>query len=101
MSGSSIARCWTSPAKFAKSVRVRPHKKNGKVNGFRIRRIKKNSPLSMLGAKKGDIFHSVNGVELTSVDKALSAYQNLRNDSEMVFQITRKGRPTELKISVH
>lgn len=90
-----------NPAKFAKSVRVRPYKKNGKVTGFRLRRIKKNSPMSLLGAKKGDVFHSVNGVDLTSVDQALAAYQNLRNESELVFQITRKGRPVELKISVH
>jgi len=89
-----------NPAKFARSVRVRPYKRKGEVVGFRIRRIKKNSPLSKLGAQKGDIFHSVNGVDLTSVDKALAAYQNMRDESQLVFDITRKGRKKQLKITV-
>jgi type II secretion system protein C len=89
-----------NPAKFARSVRVRPYKKNGEVTGFRLRRIKKGSPLELLGAKKGDVIHSVNGVGLTSVDEALAAYQNLRNENRLVFSITRKGKPTELTINI-
>jgi len=41
------------------------------VAGFRIRRVKQDSPLYMLGARPGE-----------------------------VFDVTRKGRPTQLKISV-
>lgn len=89
-----------NPAKFARSVRVRPYKQNGEVTGFRLRRIKQGSPLELLGAQKGDVIHSVNGVGLTSVDEALAAYQNLRNENRLVFSITRKGKPTELTINV-
>lgn len=89
-----------NPAKFARSVRVRPYKKNGEVTGFRLRRIKKGSPLELLGAQKGDVIHSVNGVGLTSVDQALAAYQNLRTENRLVFSITRKGKPTELTINI-
>ncbi len=90
-----------NPARFAKSVRVRPYKRNGEVTGFRLRRIRRGSPLEMLGAKKGDIIHSVNGVNLTSVDKALAAYQSLRSENQLSFDVTRKGKPTTLTINIH
>lgn len=97
---SLLDQALANPAKFARSVRVRPYKRNGEVQGFRIRRVKKDSPLYLLGARQGDVFHSVNGVGLTSVDQALAAYQSMRNESQLVFDITRKGRPQQLKITV-
>jgi general secretion pathway protein C len=89
-----------NPAQFARSVRVRPYKKDGEVTGFRLRRIQKGSPLEMLGAQQGDIIHAVNGVNLTSVDQALAAYQNLRSDSRLNFSITRQGKPQNLNINI-
>jgi len=97
---SVVDKALANPAQFARSVRVRPYKKNGEVTGFRLRRIKEGSPLELLGAQKGDIIHSVNGVQLTSVDQALAAYQNLRNDNKLTFSITRKGKPTDLVINI-
>jgi type II secretion system protein C len=97
---SVVDQALANPTKFARSVRVRPYKKNGEVVGFRLRRIKKGSPLELLGAQKGDIIHSVNGVGLTSVDEALAAYQNLRNDNRLSFSITRKGKPMDLLINI-
>jgi len=95
-----IDRAFNNPSKFARSVRVRPYKRQGEVVGFRLRRVKRNSPLYLLGARKGDIVHSVNGVDLTSVNDALAAYQRLRSESSLVFDITRKGRSKELKIHI-
>jgi general secretion pathway protein C len=89
-----------NPTKFARSVRVRPYMKDGETKGFRLRRIEKGSPLEMLGAQRGDVIHSVNGIDLTSVDKALAAYQSLRSDNKLTFQITRRGKPAELVINI-
>jgi type II secretory pathway component PulC len=68
--------------------------------GFRLRRVQWGSPLEKLGAKRGDIIHSVNGINLTGVDKALMAYQGLRSDNQLVFHITRRGKPVDLKINI-
>jgi general secretion pathway protein C len=100
VSRSIVDEALANPTKFARSVRVRPYMKDGKTEGFRLRRIEKGSPLELLGAQRGDIIHSVNGVELNSVDKALSAYQGLRNEDRLTFQITRRGKPTELVINI-
>jgi general secretion pathway protein C len=88
------------PTKFIRSVRVRPYRQGGKVTGYKLRRFRQDSPLALLGARTGDIIHAVNGVELTSVDKALGAYQNMRNANDLTFQVTRQGKPVELKVSI-
>ncbi len=90
----------SDPTKFVRSVRVRPHKKNGKVVGFKLRRFRADSPLALLGAKRGDIIHSVNGKDLTSVDKALGAYQGLRTSNDLTFSITRNGKPMDIHVGI-
>lgn len=95
-----VDKLLSDPTQFLKSVRVRPYRKDGQIAGYKLRRFSKGSPLELLGAKKGDIIHSVNGTKLTSVDQALNAYQNLRTNSRLTFSITRKGKPMDLSISV-
>ncbi|MCP4679075.1 MAG: hypothetical protein GY854_27010 [Deltaproteobacteria bacterium] len=90
----------SDPTKFVRSVRVRPHKQNGKVVGFKLRRFRADSPLALLGAKRGDIIHSVNGKDLTSVDKALGAYQGLRSANDLTFSITRGGKPMDIHVGI-
>ncbi len=97
---SIVDQALANPTKFAKAVRVRPYKKNGKVVGFRLRRVQRGSAIEKLGAKRGDILHSVNGIELKSVDDALTAYQKLRSDNKLIFSITRKGKPVDLNINI-
>ena len=41
-----------------------------------------------------------NGQPLTSIDKALGLYQALATESELVFDIIRKGKPIEMKINI-
>ena len=100
VSRSIVDEALANPTKFARSVRVRPYMKDGETKGFRLRRIEKGSPLELLGAQRGDIIHSVNGVDLTSVDKALGAYQSLRTENKLTFSITRRGKPTDLVINI-
>lgn len=88
------------PSSFIRSVRVRPHKENGKVVGFKLRRFQPNSPLALLGAKRGDIIRAVNGTQITSVDQAMTAYQSLRSASDLTFSITRRGKPMDLSIRI-
>lgn len=97
---SLINELLANPTSFVKTVRVRPHREGGKVVGYKLRRFKPNSPLAALGAQKGDIIRSVNGVDLTSMDKALGAYQSMRSANDLTFSITRKGKPMDLKVSI-
>lgn len=97
---SVVDKLLADPTSFIRSVRVRPHKKNGKVVGFKLRRFRSNSPIALLGAQKGDIIHAVNGQDLSSVDKALGAFQSLRSASDLTFSITRRGKPMDLNVKI-
>jgi general secretion pathway protein C len=100
ISRSLVNELLADPTKFIRSVRVRPYRQGGKTTGYKLRRFRQDSPLALLGAQKGDIIHAVNGVDLTSVDKALGAYQNMRSANDLTFSITRQGKPVELKVSI-
>lgn len=95
-----VDKLLADPTQFIRSVRVRPVKQNGETVGFKLRRFQPDSPLAMLGAQKGDIIHAVNGMQLTSVDKALAAYQGLRSAGDLTFSITRNGQPMELSVRI-
>ena len=97
---SLINELLANPTNFVKSVRVRPQREGGKVVGYKLRRFQANSPLAALGAQKGDVIKSVNGVDLTSMDKALGAFQSLRNASDLTFSVVRNGKPVDLKVSI-
>jgi general secretion pathway protein C len=97
---SLINELLANPTNFVKTVRVRPQREGGKVVGYKLRRFQANSPLAALGAQKGDVIQAVNGVDLTSMDKALGAFQSLRSANDLNFSITRAGKPMDLKVSI-
>lgn len=75
-----------------KQIRIRPHFKNGKPDGFRLTGIRPNSIFYNMGLKSGDIIMGVDGKDIESVDDALKFYQNLQSSSKVKLQIKRRGR---------
>jgi len=75
-----------------KQIRIRPHFKNGKPDGFRLTGIRPNSIFYNMGLKSGDIIMGVDGKDIESVDDALKFYQNLQSSSKVQLQIKRRGR---------
>jgi general secretion pathway protein C len=76
-----------------KQIRIRPHFKNGKPDGFRLTGIRPNSIFYNMGLKSGDIIMGVDGKDIESVDDALKFYQSLQSSSKVQLQIKRRGRP--------
>ena len=95
-----LDRALANPSRFMRGIRVRPHKRGGEIDGFKLRRVRRHSVFKKLGARPGDVVHSVNGKPLTSVESALAAYQELRSASGFEFEVTRKGKPVTLEIDV-
>jgi general secretion pathway protein C len=75
-----------------KQIRIRPHFKNGKPDGFRLTGIRPNSIFYKMGLKSGDVIMGVDGKDIESVDDALKFYQNLQSSSKVQLQIKRRGR---------
>ncbi len=68
----------------------------GKVDGFRIRRIKCGSVLYEAGLRNGDVIHTVNGRPVRNIPQALVAYRKLRKKRSLQLELTREGGSLEL-----
>jgi S1-C subfamily serine protease len=83
-----------NPMRFARGARVVPSVKDGKPYGFKLYAVRPHSLFERLGFKNGDTVTHVGGHELTSMDKALEVYTQLRDATGKVeVKIVRRGKP--------
>ncbi len=86
---------------LVRAVRVVPHKgPDGEVDGFRLSGIRGESVVSKLGFKNGDVVLSVNERPLTSMAEVMEAYQALRDEDTLTFEISRRGQRSSLRIDL-
>ena len=82
---------------LASQARIVP---SAKDNGFKIFSIAKDSLYSKIGIQNGDVLKSINGIELSSPDKALEAYSRLQSASKLSLDIVRKGQNETLEYTI-
>lgn len=97
---SMIDTLLADPMQMARAVRVVPSIKNGAPDGFKLYAIRPSSPVAALGFQNGDTIHSINGLDLSSADKALEAYTHLRTANSLDVAITRRGHDLVLHYSI-
>ena len=95
-----IDKVTANPMAFMKGARIVPSMKNGKPDGIKLYAIRPTSPYAKLGLTNGDTLQSINGFELTSVDKGLEIYTKLREATSLEVEIVRRGKPTTLKYQI-
>jgi S1-C subfamily serine protease len=91
---------FANPTLVAKGARVIPSVKNGKADGFKLYAIRPSSIFAKLGFANGDTIHRVNGNDLSSMDKALEVYTKLKDSKKLIFEITRRGKPVTLELTI-
>ena len=77
-----------------------PYIVNGKTMGFKIRWLAQDSIFKKLGLKVGDVILSINGYQLTDVQKVFEVIQILRNENTIRVEILRNGQRLELKYRI-
>jgi general secretion pathway protein C len=85
---------------LASSVRVVPEVKAGRPAGFRVVDVRAGSLLAGLGLLRGDVLHAINGLELTSVEKAMEVYLKLKSAGHLALVVERGGVMTTLQYTV-
>lgn len=95
-----LDRILANPAALARSARVIPSIKDGKPNGFKLYGIRPGSFPAALGFRNGDTITAVNGMDLTTPDKALEIFAKLREARRLLVAVTRRGKPIRLRIDI-
>ena len=72
----------------------------GEVNGFRVGRMRCDSPLRSLGFEPGDVVLAINDTRVKSLPGALAAVAALRTRDHLRVHLLRKGAPLELRFRV-
>ncbi len=95
-----VEKILANPMGVAKGARVVPAVVNGKPAGFKLYAIRPSSVYAKLGLTNGDTLSAINGMELTTADKALEVYTKLREATSLEVEIQRRGKPMTLKYTI-
>jgi general secretion pathway protein C len=79
-------------ALLSRSARIVPEMKDGKAAGFRLFAVRPDGPFAMIGMQNGDIISSINGLEITSPEKALEVYAKLKSASHLSLGMERNSQ---------
>jgi general secretion pathway protein C len=77
---------------LAKGARIVPETRDGKSAGFRLFSIRPEGPFAKIGLQNGDVISAINGLEMTSPDKALEVYTKLKTANHLSVAVERGGQ---------
>lgn len=89
-----------SASYLARNVRIVPHLTNGRPDGFKLYAIHPGSIFSQLGFRNGDTILRINGLELSSPDRCLAVYSQLRAVERIIVELERNRAPFRLEYKV-
>ena len=101
MSRSEIQEYAKNFGQILEDINIIEVKNRGKLKGFKITRIRPNTPFSYLGLRKGDIIIKVNNEPLKSYADALNIYQNIENIKEIELIVIRNNTEKELRYEIY
>jgi general secretion pathway protein C len=79
-------------ALLSRSARIVPDIRGGKPYGFRLFAVRPDGPFAKIGLQNGDVIVSINGLEMTSPEKALEVYGKLKSASHLALGLERTGK---------
>jgi general secretion pathway protein C len=89
-----------NPSLLSRAARIVPEIRAGKGAGLRLYGVRPEGPLAVIGMQNGDVITSINGLELTSPQKALEAYAQVRAASHLSVGLERNGRKVTLDYAI-
>lgn len=70
---------------------------DGKIDGFKVKRMRCGNVLRQAGLENGDVIQSINGKRVHSIPTAISAYTKLRNKNVLRLTVSRDGQILHIK----
>lgn len=85
---------------LSRAARIVPEIKDGKPNGFRLFSVRPDGPFAKIGFQNGDVISAINGLDMSSPDKALEVYTKLRSASHLSVAMERNGTKITKEYSI-
>ncbi len=85
---------------LARSARIVPEMREGKAAGFRLYSVRPDGPFAKIGMQNGDVISAINGLEITSPEKALEVYAKLKSASHLSLGLERNGQRIQKDYSI-
>ena len=86
--------------KIWKEIGVTPQKKGGKLQGFRVRYLKRNSIFEKLGLRRGDIITAVNGEAIEDYSTPMEIFQSVDSLEGLTLTVKRGKHEVELEYEI-
>jgi general secretion pathway protein C len=77
---------------LSRSARIVPEIKDGRAAGFRLFSVRPDGPFAKIGLQNGDVISAINGLDMSSPDKALEVYTKLKSASHLSVGLERNGQ---------
>ncbi len=84
-----------------KDISVVEVKKSGKITGFKVTRIKANTPFARLGLRQGDIIIKANNRAMTSYKDAIAIYKGIDKLEALELIVLRNNQETEIVYEIY
>lgn len=86
----ALVGLYKDPKRAVGHVLFRPWHSGRTAPGVRLSRLMVSSPLHMIGLRRGDVVHSINGYPTTSKKDVLKALASLAHPSTFTVKVTRR-----------
>ena len=84
-----------------RDISISEVKKNGKITGFKVTRIKANTPFAQLGLRQGDIIIKANNKSMTSYKDAIAIYKGIDKLEALELVVLRNNQETEIVYEIY
>ena len=90
-----------NPKEIWKDISIVEVKNAGKIEGFKVTKIKKNSKMAKLGIQKGDIIIKANNIELKSYKDAMNLYGKINDLDTIQIVLLRNNQEKEIVYEIN
>ena len=81
-------------------IRIRPHKEQGELKGYRLSPGKDAALFKQVGLKRNDLAVSINGNDLTDMQQALAVMAELKTMTEATITVERQNELIDIILAL-
>ncbi|MCP4132257.1 MAG: hypothetical protein GY754_14900, partial [bacterium] len=83
-----------------RGLRAGPYRKNGRIEGCRLIRVKSYNILYMLGFRSGDIVKGVDGQKIDSAETLARIWETIIGKSKLIIDVERGGESITFEVNI-